>query len=118
MDKILIKGLKINAIIGILQHEREYEQPLELDITMQHNLHECAISGDLNKSINYAEVCKRVTAFVIDRKAELLETLAEDICRLILSEFKPHSVTLRILKTHAVTTTQGVGVEITRTRED
>lgn len=118
MDKILIKGLKINAIIGILQHEREYEQPLELDITMQHDLHECALSGDLSESINYAEVCKKVTAFVIERKAELIETLAEDICTMILNEFKPHSVQLRILKTHAVTNTQGVGVEIMRTRKD
>lgn len=118
MDKILIQGLKIDAIIGILPHEREYEQPLILDITLLHPLQECARSNDLSLSINYAEVCTQVTAFVKERKAELIETLAEEICQFILDNFHPKSVTLKILKTHAVLNTQGVGVEITRTNED
>ncbi len=84
MDKILIQGLKIDAIIGILPHEREFEQPLILDITLQHPLQKCATTGDLNLSINYAQVCAQVTAFVKERKAQLIETLAEDICRFIL----------------------------------
>ncbi len=117
MDKILIQGLQIDAIIGIYPHEREFEQPLVLDITLEHPLQECALTGDLTKSINYAEVCAVVTDFVHEKKAQLIETLAEDICRFLLEKYQPHSVTLRIVKTHAVLRTQGVGVEITRTRD-
>ena len=107
----------VNAIIGILPHERQYAQPLRLDITLEHSITECAQSGNLQASIDYAAVCTRVSSFVQERKAELIETLAEDICHLILQEFKPSSVTLRIVKTQAVLNTQGVGVEITRTAE-
>lgn len=118
MDKILVKGLKVNAIIGILPHEREFEQPLELDITLEHDIRACAVSGDLSLSINYAEVCKEVTAFIKEQKAQLIETLAEDICSFILKKFQPHAVTLRILKTQAVIDTVGVGIEIRRSNED
>lgn len=118
MDKILIQGLDVNAIIGILPHEREFEQPLKLDITLFLPLQGCARSGDLSLSINYAEVCSRVTTFIRERKAELIETLAEEVCQYILKTFKPQAVTLSIIKTRAVVNTQGVGVEITRNNED
>lgn len=118
MDKILIQGLTINAIIGILPHEREYPQPLVLDITLEHPITYSAQTEDLSLSINYAQVCSEVTAFVVARKARLIETLAEEICQFILDKFKPRAVTLKILKTHAVVNTAGVGVEITRTNED
>lgn len=118
MDKILIRGLSIDAIVGIYPYEREHEQPLLLDLTLEQPLKECAQSGDLSKSINYADVCLKVTDFVRQQKALLVETLAEDICRFILDQYHPRSVTLRLLKTQAVLHTQGVGVEITRTLED
>lgn len=118
MDKIIIKGLQIDAIIGILPHEREFEQPLILDLELEHSTKECANSGNLDLSINYAKVCSDVTQFVKEQKALLIETLAENICHFILKNFHPNSVTLRIMKTHAVLNTQGVGVEITRKQED
>lgn len=118
MDKIIIRGLKIDAIIGILPHEREYPQPLVLNITLEHDIKECARTGDLNKSINYAQVCTAITEFVQVQKARLIETLAEDICHFILQQFQPDAVTLSIVKTHAVLNTDGVGVEIHRTKED
>ena len=33
MDKILIRGLSIDAIVGIYPYEREHEQPLLLDLS-------------------------------------------------------------------------------------
>ena len=118
MDKILIRSLRIDTIVGIHPHEREIEQPLIADITMYLPLKPCAQSGDLNLSINYADVCQQVTAFVRQKKALLLETLAEDVCQFILEQYHPQKVKLRLMKTQAVLHTEGVGVEITRTLED
>ena len=73
MDKILIRGLSIDAIVGIYPYEREHEQPLLLDLTLELPLKECAQSGDLSKSINYADVCLKVTDFVRQQKALLVE---------------------------------------------
>lgn len=118
MDQIFIKGLKINTIVGILEHERIYPQPLVLDITLEHDLKPCAKSGDLDKSINYAEVCELVTQFIQEHPAYLLETLAEDVCQFILGKFKPATVTLSITKPNAVLNTEGVGIKITRKQGD
>ena len=118
MDQIVIEGLKVNAIIGIYPHERQFEQPLVLDIIMEHDLHPCATSGDLNLSINYAQVASDVSALVRELKCELLETLAEQVCKFILHQFQPRAVTLKIVKTHAVLNTSGVGVQIRRTQHD
>ena len=51
-------------------------------------------------------------------RSELLETLAEQVCQFILQNFKPRAVTLKIVKTHAVLNTSGVGVQIRRTQQD
>lgn len=117
-DLIVIEGLEINAIIGIYPHEREYAQPLVLDLVMEHDIGSCAQSGDLDLSINYAQVAAEVSAFIQAQKAELIETLAEAVCRFILLRFKPSAVTLKIVKTHAVLNTTGVGVQIRRTQQD
>lgn len=118
MDKILIKDLRIDTIVGIREHERVKEQTIALDITLELPLRECAKSGDLSKSINYSEVCTQVTKFVREKKALLVETLAEELCEFILERFHTKQVTLSLLKTQAVPNTQGVGVEITRSLED
>lgn len=118
MDQILIKGLKINTVVGILEHERMHPQPLVLDITLEHDLKPCARSGNLELSINYALVCETVTQFVKEHPAYLLETLAEDVCQFILEKFKPSAVTLTIMKPQAVYDTDGVGIQITRKQGD
>lgn len=114
MDKIFIRGLKVRCIVGILPREREEEQELVLDIVMSHPLDVCAKSGDLSLSINYAAVAEAVTSFVGERKAELLETLGEELCAFILKNFKPRTVTVTLTKTEAVAHTAGVGIEMTR----
>ena len=114
MDKIFIKGLKASCIIGILPQEREHEQPLIMDVCMEHSLHEAGVTGDLNSSINYAKVAAFCLDFAKERKAFLLEELAEELCAKILQEFNPSSVTLRLSKPEAVKEALGVGIEITR----
>lgn len=118
MDTIFINALKVNCIIGILPNERVQEQELIVDIKMEHSLKEAVESGDLSLSINYAQVATFVEDFIKERKALLLETLAHELCALILKNFKPKQVTLRLTKTQAVAHTAGVGIEITRTLRD
>lgn len=118
MDTVFIKHLKVDCIVGILPHERVTKQELIADIEMEHDLKACAKSGDLSLSINYAETAKLVSDYIQERKAELLETLAEELCELILKSFKPKSVTLTLAKTAAVPNTEAVGIKISRTLRD
>lgn len=118
MDKIFVNGLKVQAIVGILPHEREYVQPLELDIEMAHDLTDCALTGALSKSINYAEVSAHVTNYIIERRAELLETLGLELCREICTKFHAERVKVTIRKPRAVPNADAVGIEIERSASD
>lgn len=118
MDKIFVTDLRVDCIIGILKSERENTQPLLVSIELEKDLRECAKSGDLDKSINYAALSERVKSYIIERKALLLEELSDELCRLILKEFKPESVTVKLNKPNAVADAKAVGVQITRTTGD
>lgn len=118
MDKIFVKDLRVDCIIGILESERVKTQPLLVSMELEKDLKECAKTGDLDKSINYAALSERVKSYIIQRKALLLEELAEELCKLILKEFKPESVTIRLNKPEAVADAMAAGVQITRTTGD
>ena len=118
MDKIFVKDLRVDCIIGILESERVKTQPLLVSMELEKDLKECAKTGDLDKSINYAALSERVKSYIIQRKALLLEELAEELCKLILKEFKPESVTIRLNKPEAVADAMATGVQITRTTGD
>jgi dihydroneopterin aldolase len=35
MDEITLRGLRFHVLVGVLPHEREHPQPLEIDLTVQ-----------------------------------------------------------------------------------
>ncbi len=113
MDKVFVKGLKTSCIIGILPQERVKEQELTVDLTLGLDLKEAGKTGDLTKSVDYAALSARVLDYVKKRKAELLEELGVELCTLILNEFKPQSVTVRLGKPQAVSSAETAGIEIT-----
>lgn len=116
MDTVFVEGLKVDCIIGILPFERENVQPLIVSLNLKTDLKEAGRTGDLSLSIDYAALSLRVKEYVIARKAQLLEELGVELCDLILKEFKPQQVTVRLSKPQAVADAQSVGVEISKVR--
>lgn len=115
MDKVFVNGLKVNCIVGINPEERVKPQDLLIDLTLQYpSLIEAGTSGDLAHSADYAVLSAQVKEFVLHRQAELLETLGSELCDLILKEFHPAAVTVRLTKTQAVPDTLGTGIEISK----
>ena len=114
MDKIFVNNLQVDCIVGILDFERVNTQPLLVSIELEKDLKEAGATGQLDKSIDYALLSKRVKSYIIERKARLLEELGVELCDLILKEFKPVSVKVTLNKPQAVAETQGVGVQISK----
>ena len=52
-----------------------------------------------------------------DSEFQLVETLAEEICQIIIKEFGVQWVKLKLNKGEAITGAEGVGVIIERTRK-
>lgn len=116
MDKIFIRALKTEAIIGIFEWERQVRQTVLIDIELAANIRKAALTDAIDDTLNYKGVAKRVLAFVEASQFHLVETLAEHVAMLILEEFGVEWVNIVLSKPGAVRNSRDVGVALTRDR--
>ena len=114
MDIIYLKDLKIETIIGIYDWERETKQIVSLDLEMASDIRKAAASDDIEDTLNYKAVAKRLISFVEESEFQLVETMAERITEIVLNEFNVPWVHLRINKQGAIRGASDVGVIIER----
>lgn len=114
MDKVFVKGLRADALIGVYEWEHEQPQPLLFDLTMDWDQSAAAASDALEHALDYDTLSKAVVKLVESRPRQLIETVAEEVAQLILNEFQVATVNVRVSKPQAVAAAETVGVEITR----
>ncbi len=117
MDIVFIKGLKVDTVIGIYDWEREIRQEIVLDIEMSADVFNAATTDNIEQALNYKDVCRRLSEFVKDSEFLLVESLAEEICQIVINEFNVNWVKLKLDKGEAITGAEGVGVIIERTKQ-
>lgn len=98
MDKIFLNDLKIETIIGIYDWERETLQTLGFDLEMDWDIHKAASSDDIVDTLDYGSVASTVVEFVEASRYQLIETLAEDLCTLLLNKFPIPKLKLTLSK--------------------
>lgn len=118
MDKIYIRGLRVEAVVGVYDWERSLERPLLFDLELGVDTREAASSDRVRDAVDYAAVAELVRDIAHSLQPQLLETLAEKIARSLFESFPILSARIGIDKPGAVADTRGVGVEIDRRRED
>ena len=114
MDKVLIKNLQVETIIGIFNWEREVRQVVSIDLEMEFNNKVAAKSDDIEDALDYKKIGKRVSSYVEISKFKLVERLAEQIAKLVLKEFPVSSLTISVTKPGALRGSESVGISITR----
>ena len=114
MDIVFIEGLTAEAIIGCLAWERRVKQKLVLDIEMNTDCQRAAQTDAIAGTLDYAAVSDRVLGFIQESSFQLIETLAENVAKLILQEFSCQQVKIRLKKPGALPAAQTVGVIIER----
>ena len=114
MDKIFLDELKIDTIIGIWDWERKIRQTVVVDLEMSADIAKAAATDEVVDTLNYKAVAKRLQAFVGDSSFQLVETLAENIARIIRDEFDVAWVRVKVHKPGAIRGSKDVGVEIER----
>jgi 7,8-dihydroneopterin aldolase/epimerase/oxygenase len=118
MDKIFIRALKTETIVGIFDWERQVKQAVVMDIECSADIAKAALSDSIEDTLNYKAVAKRVLAFVDESSFHLVETLAEHVAMLILEEFGINWVSITLSKPGAIRSSRDVGVMLERTRQD
>ena len=114
MDKVLIKNLQVETIIGIFNWEREVRQVVSIDLEMEFDNKVAAKSDDIEDALDYKKIGKRVSNYVERSKFKLVERLAEQIAKLVLKEFPVSSLTISVTKPGALRGSESVGISITR----
>jgi dihydroneopterin aldolase len=114
MDIIYLHDLKVDTTIGIFDWERRVKQTVSFDLEMAADIRKAADSDHIDDTLDYKAVAKRIIQFVEASDFQLVETLAEKVAEIILSEFNVPWVRLRINKKGAVRYAGDVGVIIER----
>ena len=114
MDKIILRGLPVNCVIGMLPEERTSPQPLFFDLELCGDFSRAGATDELADAVDYMAVERCVKEFAAGTSFFLLERLAYASAREILERFPLlKQVTLGIRKPSAPVESESVALEIT-----
>ncbi|MGZ5049509.1 MAG: dihydroneopterin aldolase [Methylobacter sp.] len=114
MDIIFLGGLKIDTIIGIYDWERVTKQTVILDIEMAFDIQKAAETDDIQYTLDYKTVSRRIVSFVESSQFFLVEKLISEIADLIRNEFNVSWVKITLNKKGAISGASDVGIIIER----
>ncbi len=82
--KISIRGLRVFAHHGVLEHEKAYGQDFFIDADVWVDAKAAAENDDLAQALNYAALADALVADTKSNTVDLLETLANRLLALTL----------------------------------
>ena len=114
MDAVIIRDLRVEALIGIHKRERHVKQTVSIDLDI--GLPGAAVfkSDKVADTIDYEQVALGIKALAASGHFRLVETLAERIARLLLDEFGAPWVKVSVAKIGILANAKFVGVTIER----
>ena len=86
-DRVHIEQLKLDVRIGVPDEERSNTQRLVLNITVWPKRRFDALEDDIDKTINYVELCRSARQLVETRQWKLIETVAAELAAHLLTTF-------------------------------
>ena len=118
MDKIIITGFPVSAVIGTFPEERKQPQKLIFDLTLCGDFSQACRNDTLEGTVNYRDLEQKLIALAEQSNCLLLEALAEKTADLCLSYPKVSQVTVKITKPAAALRWESIAVEIERGRQN
>jgi dihydroneopterin aldolase len=117
-DRIFLRGLTGECIIGFIEWERRVKQTVVIDLELPVDCRRASLSDDVADTVDYKRVAKRVLAYIEGSEFKLVETLAHRLALLLLEEFGLEWVRISLNKPGAIRGSRDVGVIIERSRAD
>lgn len=114
-DLILIDQLELSARIGVPELERAQPQRLTVTLALQPQRDFSALEDRIEHTVDYHRVCLAVQATAAEKPRRLLETLTEEIARMLLRNFPLAAVEVELRK-FILPETNFVAVKIRRER--
>ncbi len=114
--RIFVKGLKLEAMIGLYEFEKRGTQPVIIDVDVDVLDPEDLTSDKAEDVFCYNKLCQNIRSIISEGHILLVETLAEKIANHCLDHPMAMAVRVRVNKPNAVAEADGAGVEINRVK--
>lgn len=121
-DKVVVRDLIINTILGVNPWEREDKQDVKLNIIVYSGLSRAKDTNSgvvdiVNKQHNYRTIVRSISAYVAASSYKTVESLATSIARVAVLQNKVEKIRVSVDKPSAIMFASSAGVEVERTRE-
>ena len=110
---VFVQGLRLDAEIGLYDHERGRTQPLSVDVELQLV---AALTHDIHGAVNYETLAAHARALAGAGHIDLVETFAERLAAACLEHPRALSVRVRVRKPQAIAGADAAGVELSAAR--
>ena len=118
-DRVLIRNLQLDVLIGVYDFEREAPQRIIFEIDLHTDNRPAGVSDNVNDAVDYASVTQLITDISLQSKYQLLEALAEHVAQAVLAQFVSVSaIDVTIHKPDIMPNDVKVAIAITRYREN
>jgi dihydroneopterin aldolase len=97
-DTVSIRDLRVAAVIGVYDWERETEQELVFAVDMATDTARAAATDDIQDALDYSAVAGTVKTVVIEGKFQLIETAAERVAQRLIGGFDLSWVRVEVIK--------------------
>src|SRR5688572_3853522 len=114
MDAILIRDLRVEALIGIHRRERYVTQTVQVDLEIGVPGTAVFASDKVSDTIDYEQVALRIRALASSGHFRLVETFADRIAALLSADFGAPWVKVSVAKIGILPNAKFVGVTIER----
>jgi len=88
MDKIIIRDLRANVLVGTLEREQQYRQEISVSLTLHLDLAAAGRNDDLTRSVDYSEIARRAQNIMETGRFRLLEALGTALGKMLM-EYAP-----------------------------
>jgi len=113
---VFVRDLEIVASVGVLEHEKRYEQRIFVSADLAVRDDYDGVSDRLADVLDYSRVVDDIAKLTQSEHVNLIETLAERIAAQCLADSRVERVTVRIEKPDVMPSCRSVGIEIERCR--
>lgn len=115
--RIFVRGLLIQASIGVHAHEHESTQPVIIDVELDMGDMDLPKDDRLHETLDYGLVAQKAEELALEAHVQLVETLAERIADWALSaDARVQRVAVSIAKPQALLKADMAGVEVVKSR--
>ncbi len=109
LREVFVRGLRIDAAIGIYDHEHGRTQPLLIDATIRIDTHPIRSIKD---TLNYETIGTLARGLIARGHIKLVETLAEELATALCAERSVQSVDVTVRKLSALADADAAGVRV------